>query len=134
MWLLSTAAAFSALHTSLKAEFRFSTRAAQRYRSGRTAGRGAAARAVAGEERHHEGEWREAEIELVGVVLVHDANARARVALHDALGGRQLSRDELHERRLAVAVLALVAKAIHAKSEGASQNRRCDPGRHPSLP
>jgi len=48
---------------------------------------------------------REREVELVRVVLVHQPDARARVAVDLSRGGLQLSEQQLDQRRLAVAVL-----------------------------
>ena len=62
--------------------------------------------AVAGELAAHELERRHLEVELVGVVLVDDGDARLRLALNLALGRLERARDQLDERRLAVAVLA----------------------------
>mmetsp|Transcript_7679 Transcript_7679/g.31759 ORF Transcript_7679/g.31759 Transcript_7679/m.31759 type:complete len:393 (-) Transcript_7679:1454-2632(-) len=63
-------------------------------------------RAVAGEGGAHEVERRLVEVDLVGVVLVDEREARVRRA-HDAARERlELAEEQPDERRLAVAVLA----------------------------
>lgn len=63
-------------------------------------------RAVSREAVHHELEGRKGQVELVGVMLVDEADARAGVAEDLAGGWLQLAQQKLDESRLAVAILA----------------------------
>mmetsp|Transcript_27827 Transcript_27827/g.89923 ORF Transcript_27827/g.89923 Transcript_27827/m.89923 type:complete len:321 (-) Transcript_27827:1088-2050(-) len=63
-------------------------------------------RAVSREAVHHELEGREGQVELVGVMLVDEADARAGVAEDLAGGWLQLAQQKLDESRLAVTILA----------------------------
>ena len=55
---------------------------------------------------NHELQRRQREIDLVGVVLVHQRDARRAAAHHLARRRREIAEQQAHQRRFAVAVLA----------------------------
>ena len=55
---------------------------------------------------NHELQRRQREIDLVGVVLVHQRDARRAAAHHLARRRREIAEEQSHQGRLAVAVLA----------------------------
>ena len=56
---------------------------------------------VAWELRYHELQWRQAQIDLLCVVLVHQRDARPHIALHLADRGLELAEHELQQSGLA---------------------------------